>query len=203
MLKVGIFTGILGVFSEYFFFQDYWIPPLIFKIGKFGGLEDFLFGFVAGGIGTAIYDVVFHKRLRKKNNPHYWIIPLILFSEFLSMLIFSNHINSIYASAIGYILPAIIIVATRRDLFIETVFSALIVGGMLVFFESILLFFAPNYLPDYFLLHGKVNLIGLAPITELIWGMAFGALIGTFYEFDLGEEIINLPKRRSRRYRHR
>lgn len=131
MVKIGVFVGILGIFSEYFFFKDYWIPPLILKIGDLGGIEDFLFGFMAGGIGAAIYDVVFHKRLLRRGNHHYWIIPLVLFSEFLAMMIFSNNLgfNSIYASAIGFLVPAIIIVAVRRDLFLETIFSAVLVGG--------------------------------------------------------------------------
>lgn len=183
-------------FQNIFSFKITGPPPLIFKIGTLGGIEDFLFGLTAGGVGAAIYDVVFHKRLRLKGNHHYWIIPLVLFSEFISLVIFFNHfkINSIYASAIGFILPAAIIVIIRRDLFMETIFSGLLVGGVLIFFENLLLIFAPNYLTDYFLLQGRVNLIGLTPITELIWGMGFGALVGSIYEFDFGEAVVNLPR---------
>ncbi len=197
MLKVGMGVGIVGIFSEAVFFQDYWIPPLLFRFGRFGGIEDFLFGFAAGGIGSVIYDVFFHKQLRIKNNPHFWIISLLILSEMLAIFVFFGllKMNSIYASAIGLITPAILIVCVRKDLFKETVFSAILAGGILILVESFLLLITPSYLNSYFLLHGKINLIlGLAPVTELIWGMAFGAVIGPLYDFDYGEGPVPMSK---------
>src|SRR3989344_8307415 len=63
MLRMGIVVGFAGILSEAVFFQDYWHPPLVLRFGRFGGIEDFFFGFAFGGICVALYDVVFHKRL--------------------------------------------------------------------------------------------------------------------------------------------
>ena len=202
MLKSGIAVGIVGIFSEYIFFQDYWIPPLLFTIGPFGGIEDFLFGFAAGGVGTVLYKSFFYKRLRRKNNPHYWIIPVVIFSEIFSLFVFHTLLrtNSIFASAIGFLIPVLIICFVRRDLIIETIYSAILGGGILILGEGLLLLFVPTYLENYFLLFNKVDLIlGIVPITELIWGMAFAALLGSLYEFDYGEILVNSPKYKKRK----
>ena len=56
----------------------------------------------------------------------------------------------------------------------------------------LLILLLPIYLEKYFLLHGKVLLIfGTAPITELIWGLSFGAIAGPLYDFKQGTEPVN------------
>jgi hypothetical protein len=194
MIIAGIIVGIIGIFSEYVFFQDYWNPPLLFKFWVFGGIEDFLFGFAAGGIGVVIYDVIFHKKLRKSNHSQIWIIPIVIFSGLLSVYLFFNflEINSIYASAIGFIIPVIIIMLFRKDLTKEIIISSILAGAFLISGEVFLLCFMPTYLEQYFLLHGKVLLVfGIAPITELIWGICFGAFVGPIYDFIEGTKPVN------------
>jgi hypothetical protein len=195
MISAGIAVGIIGILSEYMFFQDYWNPPLLLKLGNFGGIEDFLFGLAFGGIGVVIYDVIFHKRLRRSFHPQKWIIPIVILSEVLTVYLFFHllKINSIYASAIGFVIPVIVIISIRKDLIKETIFSAILAGLLLISVESFILFFTPIYLEKYFLLHGKILLIfGTAPITELIWGMCFGAIAGPLYDFKEGTGPINL-----------
>lgn len=202
MLIVGLIVGIFGIFSEIFFFKDYWNPPLIFRFGEFGGIEDFLFGFAFGGIGTSIYDFVLHKRFRKKRHPHYWIIPVLGISELASLFVFFDFmkINSIYASAVGLLIPMFIIIIIRKDLIIETIISAIITAFLLVFLESLFLSFAPDYLRSYYFLYGKVPLIfGYAPITELIWGLSFGSIIGPIYDFYYGNSPVSYAKLKIRK----
>ena len=198
MIRMGIAVGILGVLSEAVFFQDYWHPPLVIRFGRFGGIEDFFFGFSFGGICVALYDVVFHKRLKKKGYPHYWIIPLLVVSEVLSILILSQYMNSIYASAIGFVLPAAAVIAVRRDLIVETVFSAILGASLLILMEMILLLLAPNYLRQYFLLYGEVPLIfGVVPITEFLWGAAFAAIVGPLRDFEFGYAPVRIELQKS------
>lgn len=204
MVKIGLFLGVVGVFSESVFFRDYWNPPLIFRFGPYGGIEDFIFGFAVGGIGTAIYYFTLHKRFRKKNHPHFWIIPTIGIIECLSLFILNYllRINSIYASSIGLIIPSLIIMLIRKDLIIETILSAIMTAFLLVFVESVLLIFASGYLSHYYFLYRKVPLLfGLAPITELIWGISFGAIVGPLYDFDYGDGPVNFPHLKKRRRR--
>lgn len=193
MIAIGLGVGTLGFFSESIFFRDYWRPPLLLQVGNFGGIEDFLFGLAAGGIGSVAYDVLFKKRLRSKNNPHHWIVPFVLISEVASVAIFYGALglNSIYASSIGLLIPSLLVILLRKDLIWETLLSAVLAGATLILIESALLVFAPTYLERYFLLYGSTKLIfGLAPITELIWGMSFGAIVGSVYEFDYGKSPV-------------
>ena len=193
MLRMGIAVGIAGVFSEGVFFRDYWHPPLVIRFDRFGGIEDFFFGIAFGGICVALYDVVFHKRLKRKGFPHYWIMSLLILSELICVKGLTPYINSIYASAIGFIIPAIIIIYLRRDLIAETLLSALLGGSILAFMEMIMLALAPSYLKQYYFLYGKVPLIfGIVPLTEFLWGAAFAAVVGPIRDFEFGYVPINM-----------
>jgi hypothetical protein len=197
MLSAGVIVGLIGILSESVFFQDYWTPPLLFRFGIFGGIEDFLFGIVAGGVGVVIYDVVFHKRLRRSYHPQIWIMPIVLISQVLSVIIFFKGLgfNSIYASSVGFLVPAILIIYWRRDLAVEVLLSAVLSGLVLVSIEFLMLIFAPAYLENYFLLHKKTLLIfGVIPLTELIWGVSFGALAGPLYDFSKGTRPIAIRR---------
>ncbi len=198
MLSAGLVVGLIGILSESVFFQDYWVPPLLFRFGKFGGIEDLLFGLVAGGVGVVIYDVVFHKRLRRSCHPQSWIIPIVLISQIVSIAVLFNGMgyNSIYASAIGFLVPVAIIILFRKDLITEVLISAVLAGFVLISIEFLMLVFAPTYLDKYFLLHKQTLLIfGAVPLTELIWGVAFGALAGPLYDFKQGTRPINFARR--------
>jgi hypothetical protein len=197
MLRMGIAVGLVGILSEGVFFRDYWHPPLLFHIGRFGGIEDFFFGIFFGGVCVAMYDVVFHKRLRRKGYPHYWIVSLLIVSELLSVGILTQYMNSIYASAIGFVVPAIAIVLWRKDLIMETVFSALLGGSLLTFMEMLALLLIPNYLKNYFFLYEKVPMfLGIVPLTEFMWGAAFAAIVGPLRDFEFGYAPVHISRRR-------
>ncbi len=195
MLFMGILFSVVGVVIEYIFFQDYWNPPLILKFGNLGGLEDLMFGFIAGSFGSVFFNIFFKKKLKSKHNPQYWIIPILLIAQSLSFLIISRKftINSIYASAIGWFIPTIIIIVMRKDLIKEVFISALLGGLILVICEGLFLIcFGSEYLEKYFLLYGKVPIIyDVFPLTELIWGLSFGAIISPLYEFATGKKVVN------------
>jgi hypothetical protein len=196
MLRAGVAVGIIGILSEGVFFRDYWHPPLLFHIWRFGGVEDFFFGLAFGGICVVLYDVVFHKRLRKKGYPHYWITTVLIISEILAVVTLTGHINSIYASAIGFIIPAGIIIVMRRDLIPETLLSALLGGAILALVEMILLLMAPTYLERYYYLYGKAPLIfGVVPFTEFLWGACFAAIIGPLRDFEYGFAPVNFRRK--------
>ncbi|HEC65331.1 MAG TPA: hypothetical protein ENI23_08555 [bacterium] len=186
ILLTGIATAIVGVLLEYFFFQDYWNPTLLIQFGDFGGLEDVIFGFSVGGIGAILYNVIFKVKLVKTGKSRHWIILLVLFSQILSILVFSSYLglNSIYSSAIGWVVPSIVIAITRKDLVIEMVIVGILGGVLLVLIEGVLLIFSPEYLQSYYLLYGTAPVVfGIFPVTELIWGISFGALISPLFEY--------------------
>jgi hypothetical protein len=197
MLRTGIAVGVLGVFSEGVFFRDYWHPPLLFHFGRFGGIEDFFFGIFFGGVCVALYDVTFHKRLKRLGHPHYWITSVVLVSEVAAILMLGRHIDSIYASALGFLVPIIFIVSLRRDLIPETILSAFLGGSLLILAEMACLIVNPSYLQNYFYLYGKVPLIfGVVPFTEFMWGACFAALFGPLRDFEYGYLPVDALKRR-------
>ncbi len=193
MLISGIVVAIIGVLSERAFFNDYWNPPLILKFGNFGGVEDLMFGFAAGGIGAVIFNVIFSTRLVANRKPRSLIIPAVFISEYLSILVLTGvfGVNSIYASAVGFGIPAIGMIVVRRDLLWDAVYSAAVAGLILVVGEGVLLALTGGeYLERFYLLHGEAPvLFGIFPVTEFLWGLSFGALIGPVYEFATGRSI--------------
>lgn len=201
MITIGPIVGIAFILLETVFFQDYWHPPLLFSFERFGGIEDFLFGVAAGGVGTALYDLVFHKRFRKKGHPHRWIIPILIISELscIGIFFYGFNINSIYASSIGFLIPAFIIMMVRKDLVVETILSAMLGGLLLIFSEMLILLFAPTFLQHYFLLYRKVPLLfGIVPLTEFLWGASFAGVIGPFFDFDYGDTPVSFQKQNSK-----
>lgn len=201
MLRMGLVVGVAGVLSEGVFFKDYWHPPLLFHFGKFGGIEDFFFGLAFGGICVALYDTLLHKRLRRKGHPHYWIMTLLIVSELVAVSIVGPWLdmNSIYSSALGFILPSAVIVAMRRDLIAETLVSALLGGAILAFVEMVFLLLDPTFLQQYYFLYNKAPLIlGIVPVTEFAWGAAFAAVVGPLRDFEFGYAPISVKQKKTR-----
>lgn len=66
MLIISLIIGIGGLFAETIYTIDWWQPLTI--TGTLIGIEDFLFGFAIGGIGSSIYEVIFKKTVKIKKN---------------------------------------------------------------------------------------------------------------------------------------
>lgn len=197
MILNGMLFAVVGFFIEFVFFKDYWNPPLLFKFGEFGGIEDLMFGFAAGSFGSVFYNVVFRSKLKRVETPRVWIVPLVLIVQSLSFLVLSHvfDINSIYASSIGWLIPTTMIIMIRKDLVKEIIISAIIGGFILVLGEGLFLLLARDYLEDYFLLYGRVPiLLDIFPVTEFIWGLSFAALISPLYEFATGRSAVDMKK---------
>ena len=63
MLIMSILVAPMGPLSEILYFADYWHPEYLIPI--FGvGIEDLLFAFFIGGIGSVIYEEAFIKKIR-------------------------------------------------------------------------------------------------------------------------------------------
>ncbi len=92
-----------------------------------------------------LYEAYFKRRLRSGAHHHYWIIPLMALSEYLWLYYgVAQGLNSIFASAAGLLLPALLIVMIRRDLIRDALFSGLIFATLLALFETVLLIMAPT-----------------------------------------------------------
>ena len=101
ILSTSFVIGVVGILSEFWYTRDYWNPQIL--VGRNVGIEDFLFGFLIGGITAVIYEVLFGKHFSKRKDRKYnwswFVIPLlVLFLIILNFSVFMLKINSIYSS---------------------------------------------------------------------------------------------------------
>lgn len=188
-------VAIIGPISEIFYFKDYWMPESIFPIflGKFPlMIEDLFFGFAIGGISAVIYEIAFRKKLSRVSVSSKYVVKtayVALLFVIVLLGLLGYGINSIYASAVAFVASAMIVIFIRHDLFKNALFSG--IGVMFVMFLSYLFLYgifvsnAEELLKQGWLLHGSsldTRAFGI-PVTEMVWGFAWGFFAGPWYEF--------------------
>jgi membrane-associated HD superfamily phosphohydrolase len=195
MIKISMVGGFAGLIAEFWYFKDYWQPPLILDKAKFS-IEDFLFGFAITGIAATIYDVVYMKRNEGKVKERKKVFIFLFILGLISLLVFNNwlKINSIFISSFAFIVFSIVMVMIRKDLLKPSFLSGLLTMMMvipiyLVIFNWVL----PDFWAKYWLLHntkyGMMILKGV-PATEVMWYFSWGCLAGIGYEFASGAKKI-------------
>ncbi len=193
MLTAGLVFGVVAFLSEPIFILHYWHPEYIFPLSykglALGSLEDFLYGFLKGGIAAVIFEVLSRKMFSgRKTHAHHWkkmivpiyaagtalfIIPTVLFSW-----------NPIYTSALAVVVFLLPLALYRRDLLPEACISGVLM--MLLTFVGFKLVFI--FFPDIIPLWWKLpNLSGIMlsgiPIEEMLESFVVGFFGGPFYEF--------------------
>ena len=193
MLFIGFFIGILGPISE-FWYKDYWLPEYAFWF--IPRLEDYLFGFLIGGISAVIYEVILAKKLIKKPSAApSWLVASLVIMVIATLIIFNNilGINSIYASFIAFILIAMAIWRRRPDLIWNSILSGLFLAVISIVFYLFYLSLYPNIIKDWWLLHNISGILVFGiPIEEPIWFFLWGMIGGPLYEFLRGYRLRKL-----------
>ena len=187
MFLVSLLFGVGGVACEKTNIQDWWQPLTI--TGTRIGIEDFLIGFAIGGIAAVIYEEIYHKRLREKQEKsvapsdpgfHLLIFPLLYLTLF-----FLLEVGSFYSAVIAYGLCLGYILLTRKDLIKDSFLS-----GIWMLFIGISIYFIlfqiyPNFIKQFWYLRENwySKLLWGIPIGEYIFYFFTGAYIGPLYEF--------------------
>jgi hypothetical protein len=193
MLGMSIFFGIAGLIVEAIYIQDWWRPLTI--TGTLIGIEDFLFGFVIGGIAAVIYEEVFKKKLKrtKKKNTEFkskyfgLLLPIIFV---VSIYVFN--LNTFIASILAFGIPTIIIYITRKDLIKDSLLSGALVLGVSIIVYTILELITPGWVNAFWYFKNVPNIIILnVPIDDFIWYFLAGAFIGPFYEYWQNKKLVN------------
>ena len=190
ILIVSLVAGIIGPISELYYLKDYWRPEIF--TGWPVGIEDFLFGFFIGGISSVIYEEIFGKKHSKRTNrDHHWswfIIPIsALFILVLNALFFIFNINSIYVSLVAFFLITLVILCFRRDLWIDSIMSGVLMGLVMFFSYLVFLTIFPEAIHRWWLLNNISGiLINGIPAEELLWAFGLGMVCGPIYEFFTG-----------------
>ena len=187
----------VGTITEIFYFQDYWNPASIisFNIGPVRILlEDFLFSFFLAGIGAVIYEAIFCKGLLKikRNIRNLISIPfIIIIAVSVAYILYVFKVNSIFYTSFGAIVAALLVVNQRKDLLINSLLSGIAVMFIMSISYVILFNLTANLeelMHEGWFLH-KTSLdirFFNIPLTEMVWGFAWGMLIGPLYEFVKG-----------------
>lgn len=188
MLLASLVVGILAPLWEPWFLHVYWTPPgTMWQIA----LGDFIYGFVAGGIGAVVYEFLFKTR-HAKRRARIQRLPLLTFSLGVAALLLFHvptlfGLSPLYAALLCF-LPFIGVMAvTRPDLWTDMFVSGLVfgIGTFAIFFIFSLVF--PEALRTWW---NYENLSGhtlwKVPLEELLWAGTLGMTIGPAYEFFAG-----------------
>lgn len=202
MTLFGVIFGFAAVFLEIFYSElDYWNPSFAFPVPY---VEDFLYGFVFGGVSTEIAEFLMSKTSSKKPThpvrPWFFLIFAAMTWACFVLLVRMLNLNSIWA----HIVPPLMVGATvsilRRDLFKASFLSGLVVMALafLMLFTLKLIFTTP-----VFHSHWKLdNLLGVfvldVPVEELLFAFALGFGAANVYEFIFGHLLVkDKPKKKS------
>lgn len=191
MLKMSWITMPFGL-TEPLFVPEYWLPPSLFNLAKNTGfdIESLIFSFAIGGIGTALYNLIFKRkfvemphteRSHKRHTLHIYIlfVPVLIFAVLST---FTN-LNHIYCGIVALFFGGLATLYCRPDLK-----GKIWVGGILfslfyfVYFGSILLFY-PEYVELNWNFENLTHILVLGiPLEELLFAFSFGMYWSGLYE---------------------
>ena len=185
-ITFGIGAILIGKFYANF---DYWNPPYIF--GADLPIEDFLYGFIFGGLSTVIYQLVFPIKFSlKKRRPHFESILLFaIFSVFCFTLVVDRlAMNSIIAHIIPPLFVGVYAIFYRRDLFKIAIISASLLTLLTFVWQLLIIIIAPEVISRFWILENLSGiLIIVVPLEELLFAFALGFGASIYYEFITGK----------------
>jgi len=192
MLTMSLVVAPMGPLSEIFYLRDYWRPELF--NGWHIGIEDLIFAFAIGGIAAVVYEEIFGKKYTKRHLSSHpkWMLTVAVFG--LVWMLVGNiilRINSIYVSALGFMIIGIFVLFFRHDLLKDALFSGLLVGALMFIFYLLWNFvFGDDLIQKWWLLKNISGILVLGvPLEELMWGFGWGFVAGPAYEFINGLRI--------------
>lgn len=190
MLLASLLTAPFGL-TEPLFVPEYWNPMSLFDLARTTGfdIESIIFSFAFGGIGVALYGLIFQKREIKiskegMHKPRHRFHKLAVVSPVIVFLFlyYTVNINPIYTSAIAMLIGGIATMLCRPDLKKNVVVGGFLFAGFyFLFFELI------NAVYPYFInvwnfdAISGVKILGV-PLEEVMFGFTFGMMWSSVYE---------------------
>ncbi|NCC70396.1 hypothetical protein EOM09_02335 [bacterium] len=200
MLLTGLFMGLGAVIIEHLYAKiDYWTPIFIFSKFPF---EDFYYGFIFGGIGSELHEIILRKKnsLKKLYPTHKKTIIFLFLICFFSFIFFVNilKLNSIIAHIFAPILIGVFIGILRKDLFIDQIYNGIFIMILTTLMFWILLIIEPQLFIKYWYIDNLSGIFILKiPIEEYLFAFAVGFGLGNIYEFTFGYSVIKNKNKKS------
>ena len=187
---MGTLFGLGGMLTANFYaLKDYWHPTYL--IGNLINIEDFLYGFLFGGIACELAeDLLGYKDIRLRKPRHRLTLLLgggIITLLSLYLLVDVLKLNSIIAYIVPPVVIGLVVLAIRKDLSKIALLSGFLTAGLaILWFVGIQLFWGDVF-SKYWLLD---NLSGYylfrIPVEEIIFAFALGFGGSCFYETVVG-----------------
>lgn len=188
MIILSITGSVTGPVSQFWYLKDYWQP---FKIFTPEGLFiDILFAAFIFSLTCVIYNLFFKmKSISIKKVPKTYFIYRSLIGVIIligSLVIFTDIIgvNSIYSSAIGFLILTSIIWFERHDLVKISIIGAIFFMIFTFIGYRIILTIWPNFIQEIWLLKNisGILIFGI-PLEEFIWFSTWGLVGISLYEW--------------------
>ncbi len=196
MVVMSSITGFLAVFFSYYFWTVDWWRPLNMTATRIG-VEDFIAGFIAGGIVAVIYEVLFKRELHKRKIHHHTngaFTLILLLASTLLFLFYGVGLTSFWATAIAFKLVAVIMLFMRKDLFINAVLSGILMMIVSLASYYLIMLVSPGWMDATYLPTLSGILVTGIPLEELIFWFLAGCVFGPFYEYWQGEKLKKLAR---------
>jgi len=190
MIIMSLLFGFVAIVTEPIYLLDWWKPLTI--TGTAVGLEDFLYGFMVGGIGSVIYEVIFQKRMQTKRmsesrkerqNIFFYFFGGVFAFVFFGSFLFLGF-NTLISTIIAFIFGLTIIFIRRKDLIINS-----LVTGILLLLISFIIYsigevIFPGWVRIFWFFKNVPDIIIFnVPIDDVIFVLLAGSFIAPLYEF--------------------
>lgn len=187
-LTMSILTAPLAPISQLLWFsKDYWNPEYLLPISINGipiGIEEPLFAFFVGGIGTILYETIRKRTYQREKMRPLLSLFLVLITVGLFLFLKSIDINTIWASSLALIMGGLLMIIIDRDLIWDAIFSSIffVLIAFIVYIFLLLLY--PDLFAQLWINKGLSGInIFTIPIEEVVWFFSWGMFSGVIYEF--------------------
>lgn len=191
MIISSIMFGIAAVLIEkYYAIKDYWNPNYIFN-GIY--LEDFIYGFLFGGIASVTLEIFEGYHMKKTGKKHYMLALSLAIATCLIFILLVNilKMNSIIAHIIPLILVGTVVILMNKKLFIPSIISGFIIMLITFFVFQFMLRINPDIFKEYWMLHNLSNIFIInILLEEYIFAFALGFGTAGFYELINGYDLV-------------
>lgn len=180
MLALSFLTMLFGFF-QYFYTHDYWQPVTLFGIQRLD-LESFFLAFFYGGVGAALYEMLFFEKRNPPahpGSPHLTILAVPVALILMTVGIFILGWNSLYVSVLILFAFGAAMILYRSVLFKHALYSGLLFMGLTFACASFMMFLFPGVIEKWWMLPNLSGaLISGIPVEELLLGFAWGFFAG-------------------------
>lgn len=196
---MGFLIGLVSLASNYYWWNvDWWRPVRITNTAV--GIEDFLIGFVSGGVIAVIYEELLklkyaRNHVRKHLPPASTI--LVLLALLTAWLFWVLKVTSFIASSIAMTVTAGVLLYFRKDLFWKSILTGILTVIVSLIFYYPIIFLVPEWVDQtYNFQYLSGTLVGGIPVEELIFWFFAGLVWGPFYEYWQGIRLVAIKSKK-------